>query len=70
MKTVKLDSYKEFTPQNLIDEAQKQIDNGEVKDIIIITMDDEGDARMMTSPLTDTDSIGLLEMAKMSIFYN
>ncbi|TDM43451.1 hypothetical protein ETI09_03505 [Macrococcoides canis] len=68
MKTVKLDSYKEFTPQNLVDELQKFIDKNEVEDVVIIHRDKKKNIGLMHSVLTDTEVIGMLEMTKMSIF--
>ncbi|UBH14150.1 hypothetical protein [Macrococcus armenti] len=68
MKTVKLDSYKEFTPQNLVDELQKFIDKNEVEDVVIIHRDKEKNIGLMHSVISDTEVIGMLEMTKMSIF--
>lgn len=68
MKTVKLDSYKEFSPQNLADELQKFIDENDVEDVIIIYRDKEKNIGLMHSDITDTEVIGMLEMTKMSIF--
>ncbi|MEK4815724.1 hypothetical protein [Macrococcoides caseolyticum] len=68
MKTVKLDSYKKFTPQNLADELQKAIDEYDVEDVIIIYRDKEKNIGLMHSDITDTEAVGMLEMTKMSIF--
>ncbi|QIH78302.1 hypothetical protein GTN30_06420 [Macrococcoides canis] len=68
MKTVKLDSYKEFSPQNLADELQKFIDENDVEDVIIIHRDKEKNIGLMHSDITDTEVIGMLEMTKLSIF--
>ncbi|ARQ04699.1 hypothetical protein CA207_14530 [Macrococcoides caseolyticum] len=68
MKTVKLDSYKKFTPQNLADELQKAIDKYDVEDVIIIYRDKEKNIGLMHSDITDTEAVGMLEMTKMSIF--
>lgn len=68
MKTVKLDSYKKFTPQNLADELQKAIDEYDVEDVIIIYRDKEKNIGLMYSDITDTEAVGMLEMTKMSIF--
>lgn len=68
MKTVKLDSYKKFTPQNLADELQKAIDKYDVEDVIIIYRDKEKNIGLMHSDITDTETVGMLEMTKMSIF--
>jgi len=68
MKTVKLDSYKKFTPQNLADELQKVIDKYDVEDVIIIYRDKEKNIGLMHSDITDTEAVGMLEMTKMSIF--
>ncbi|MEK4758580.1 hypothetical protein NSS69_11635 [Macrococcus sp. FSL W8-0367] len=68
MKTVKLDSYKKFTPQNLADELQKAIDEYDVEDVIIIYRDKEKNIGLMHSDITDTEVVGMLEMTKMSIF--
>ena len=68
MKTVKLDSYKKFTPQNLADELQKAIDEHDVEDVIIIYRDKEKNIGLMHSDITDTEAVGMLEMTKMSIF--
>lgn len=65
-KAIKLDSYKEFTPQNLSDELQKMIDNNDVEDLIIISRNGDN-IHLMTSPLSDTDSIGILEIIKTNI---
>ncbi|WP_340391279.1 hypothetical protein [Macrococcoides caseolyticum] len=67
MKTVKLDSYKKFTPQNLADELQKAIDKYDVEDVIIIYRDKEKNIGLMHSDITDTEAVGMLEMTKMSI---
>ncbi|PKE16388.1 hypothetical protein [Macrococcoides caseolyticum] len=68
MKTVKLDSYKKFTPQNLADELQKVIDKYDVEDVIIIYRDKEKNIGLMLSDITKTEAVGMLEMTKMSIF--
>lgn len=68
MKTVKLDSYKKFTPQNLADELQKFIDKNEVEDVVIIYRDKEKNIGLMHSDITDTEAVGMLEITKMSIF--
>ncbi len=68
MKTVKLDSYKKFTPQNLADELQKAIDEYDVEDVIIIYRDKKKNIGLMHSDITDTEAVGMLEMTKMSIF--
>lgn len=68
MKTVKLDSYKKFTPQNLADELQKAIDEYDVEDVIIIYRDKQKNIGLMHSDITDTEAVGMLEMTKMSIF--
>ncbi|TDM24323.1 hypothetical protein [Macrococcoides canis] len=68
MKTVKLDSYKKFTPQNLADELQNAIDEYDVEDVIIIYRDKEKNIGLMHSDITDTEAVGMLEMTKMSIF--
>ncbi|MDJ1152387.1 hypothetical protein QNJ25_00325 [Macrococcus caseolyticus] len=68
IKTVKLDSYKKFTPQNLADELQKAIDEYDVEDVIIIYRDKEKNIGLMHSDITDTQAVGMLEMTKMSIF--
>ncbi|PKE47961.1 hypothetical protein [Macrococcoides caseolyticum] len=68
MKTVKLDSYKKFTPQNLADELQKAIDEYDVEDVIIIYRDKEKNIGLMHSDITDAEAVGMLEMTKMSIF--
>lgn len=65
-KAIKLDSYKEFTPQNLADELQKMIDNNDVEDLIIISRNGDN-IHLMASPLSDTDSIGILEVIKTNI---
>ncbi|TDM49991.1 hypothetical protein ETI06_05825 [Macrococcoides goetzii] len=70
MKTVKLDSYKEFTPQNLADELQREIDAGKVEDVVIIYRENEEDIRYLTTPISDSVTIGILEMVKMNIFNN
>lgn len=67
-KAIKLDSYKEFTPQNLADELQKMIDNNDVEDLIIISRNGDN-IHLMTSPLSDTDSIGILEVIKTNIAF-
>lgn len=68
MKTVKLDSYKKFTPQNLADELQNAIDEYDVENVIIIYRDKEKNIGLMHSDITDTEAVGMLEMTKMSIF--
>lgn len=68
MKTVKLDSYKKFTPQNLADELQKFIDKNEFEDVVIIYRDKEKNIGLMHSDITDTEAVGMLEITKMSIF--
>lgn len=70
MKTVKLDSYKKFTPQNLADELQREIDSGKVKDLVIIFRENEEDIRYLTTPISDSETIGILEMVKMAVFNN
>ncbi|QYA31987.1 hypothetical protein KYI07_06180 [Macrococcus psychrotolerans] len=68
MKTVKLDSYKKFTPQNLADELQNAIDEYDVEDVIIIYRDKEKNIGLMLSDITKTEAVGMLEMTKMRIF--
>ncbi|PKE64223.1 hypothetical protein [Macrococcoides caseolyticum] len=68
MKTVKLDSYKKFTPQNLADELQNAIDEYDVEDVIIIYRGKEKNIGLMLSDITKTEAVGMLEMTKMRIF--
>lgn len=69
MTTIRFDSFKKFTPQNLVDETQKMIDAKEVADIIIVVRNKDG-IRYLTSPISDAETIGMLEMTKLAIFNN
>ncbi|MGK0577474.1 hypothetical protein [Macrococcus capreoli] len=65
-RVTRLDSFKPYTPQNLIDRAQHMIDKNEVTDMIIITSNDDI-YKYLTTPMNDRSILGLLEIVKLDI---
>ncbi|RXK19081.1 hypothetical protein [Macrococcus sp. DPC7161] len=65
-KVTKLDSNKPYSPQYIIDQIQKEIDGGKVEDLIVISRKGD-DIRYFTSPISDVETIGTIEIVKMNI---